>query len=120
MVGKLPISGQVRELARNLHLQSADEDEWSFAISPSLRNLGSPQCINRLGQAISETVGRTVQVTLKEEGKQEMFTAAHVSEQGRRRKLSDAERAIEDDPTVKALKEKLGARIVEDSIQPLQ
>ncbi len=120
MVGRLPISGQVRELARNLHLQSADDNEWSFAISPSLRNLGSPQCISRLGEAISETVGHTIQVTLKEEGKQEMFTAAHVSEQGRRRKLSDAERAIEDDPTVKALKEKLGARIVEDSIQPLQ
>jgi hypothetical protein len=34
--------------------------------------------------------------------------------------MSEAEKAINDDPTVKALKEKLGARIVEDSIQPLQ
>lgn len=120
MVGKLPISGQVRELARNLHLRSTEEGEWSFAISPSLKNLGSPQCINRLGEAISQSVGHTVHVTVTDESEQKMFTAAQLSEQSRRRKLSDAERLIEDDPTVKALKEKLGATIVEDSIQPLQ
>jgi len=34
--------------------------------------------------------------------------------------MSDAERAIEEDPTVRELKDQLGARIVEDSIQPLQ
>jgi hypothetical protein len=34
--------------------------------------------------------------------------------------MSEAEKSINDDPTVKALKEQLGARIVEDSIQPLQ
>jgi hypothetical protein len=48
------------------------------------------------------------------------LTAAAVSEQGVRQQMSEAEKAIKDDPTVKALEEQMGARIVEDSIQPLQ
>ena len=32
--------------------------------------------------------------------------------------MSEAEKAINDDPTVKALKEQMGAQMVEDSIQP--
>lgn len=120
MVSQLPISGQVRELARNLHLRSAEGANWSFVISPSLRYLGSKQCVDRLGRAISERIGQMVQISLSDSEESELFTAAGISEQGRQKKLSDAEQSIEDDPTVQALKEKLGATIVEDSIKPLQ
>jgi hypothetical protein len=34
--------------------------------------------------------------------------------------MSEAEKAINDDPTIKSLKEQMGAKLVEDSIQPLQ
>ena len=34
--------------------------------------------------------------------------------------MTEAEKAINDDPTVQALKEQMGAKVVEDSIQPLQ
>ena len=34
--------------------------------------------------------------------------------------MSEAERAIADDPTVRELEEQMGAVVVEDSIQPLQ
>jgi DNA polymerase-3 subunit gamma/tau len=120
MVGDLPISGQVRELARNLHLRSREGEKWSFAIAPSLRHLGSKQCVDSLGRAISEQLGEVVQISLSDEAEGELLTAAGISRQGQRRKQNDAERAIEDDPTVQALKEKLGATIVEDSIQALQ
>lgn len=120
MVSQLPISGQVRELARNLHLQSAEGDNWSFAISPALRHLGSKQCVDRLGHAISEQIGHAVHISLNDSQENEHLTAAGLSAKSRREQLSDAERSIEDDPTVQGLKEKLGATIVEDSIKPLQ
>lgn len=120
LVSQLPISGQVRELARNLHLRSAEGANWSFVIPPSLRYLGSKQCVDRLGRAISERIGQVVHISLSDCEESEMFTAAGISEQGRQEKLSDAEQSIEGDPTVQALKEKLGATIVEDSIKPLQ
>jgi len=120
MLGKLTVSGQVRELARNVHLRSTDGGNWSFAISPSLRHLGSKQCVDRLGRAISEQLGQLVQVSLTENVDGDLLTAAGLSERGQRRKQSDAERAIEGDVTIKALKEKLGASIIEDSIKALQ
>jgi hypothetical protein len=47
-------------------------------------------------------------------------TAAALEEQRIRESMSEAEKAISDDPTVRALKEQMGAKVVEDSIQPLQ
>ncbi len=120
MQGDLEISGQVRELARNVHLQSRSDDRWDFVITSSLKHLGSPNCINRLGQAISQKVGHTVAIKLVDSDGAELITAAALDQQKSLQNMSEAEKSINDDPTVKALKEQLGARIVEDSIQPLQ
>ncbi len=118
--GHLDISGQVRELARNVQLQSRSDDRWDFIIAPSLRHLGSANCVNRLSQAISEKMGHTVGVKLVDSEGQDIVSAAALDDQKMRQGMSEAEKAINDDPTVKALKEQLGAHIVEDSIQPLQ
>ena len=74
--GDLEISGQVRELARNVHLQSRSDDRWDFVITPSLRHLGSQNCINRLGQAISQKVGHAVAIKLIDSDSTELITAA--------------------------------------------
>jgi DNA polymerase-3 subunit gamma/tau len=116
----LDISGQVRELARNIQLQSRQDDQWQFLISPSLRYMGSASVLTRLGEAISSTMGHPVRVKLLDSESQDIVSVAALDEQKALRSMSEAERAIEEDPTVRALKEQLGARIVEDSIQPLQ
>jgi DNA polymerase-3 subunit gamma/tau len=118
--GDLEISGQVRELARNVQLQSRSDDRWNFVITSSLKHLGSPNCINRLGQAISQKVGHAVAINLIDSDGKELVTAAALDQHKTLQNMSEAEKAINEDPTVKALKEQLGARIVEDSIQPLQ
>jgi DNA polymerase-3 subunit gamma/tau len=116
----LEISGQVRELARNIQLQSREKDQWQFLISPSLRYMGSATVLTRLGEAISTKMGHPVRIKLLDSENQDLVSVAALDEQKALRTMSEAEKAIEEDPTVKALKEQLGARIVEDSIQPLQ
>jgi DNA polymerase-3 subunit gamma/tau len=118
--GDLEVSGQVRELARNVHLQSRSDDRWDFVIASSLRHLGSETCVTRLGQAISLKVGHPVAIKLIDGDNSELITAAALDEHKNLQSMSEAEKAINDDPTIKALKEKLGAHIVEDSIQPIQ
>lgn len=120
MIGDLPISGQVRELARNIHLQASEDGNLSFAIAPSLRHLGSKRCVDRLGQAISQQLGHTVQISLTDSPEEELLTAAGIAQKSQHRKQTDAERAIEEDPAVQALKATFDASIVEDSIQALQ
>jgi DNA polymerase-3 subunit gamma/tau len=118
--GNLDVTGQARELARNVQLQARTEDRWDFVIAPSLRHLGSETCVNRLGQAISKKMGHPVRIKLVDSEGKDIVTAAALDEQKTRQNMSEAEKAIDNDPTVKALKEELGAHIVEDSIQPLQ
>jgi DNA polymerase-3 subunit gamma/tau len=117
---KLDLKGSVRELARNVHLRSRNEDEWEFVISHSLRHLGSETCVDRLRQALSKQLGHAVMVRVVDSEEVGLPTEAKLEERQLHTKLSDAERAINEDPTVKSLKEQFGARIVEDSIQPLQ
>lgn len=117
---RLNITGQVRELARNVELKSRSDDHWEFIIAPSVRHLGSVNCVSSLSQAISAKVGRSVNVKLTDSEGQDIDTVAALDEQKTLQSMSEAEKAIDDDPTVKALKEQFGAHIVEDSIQPLQ
>jgi DNA polymerase-3 subunit gamma/tau len=110
----------VRELARNVQLKSHSDDRWDFLIAPALRHLGSTACINRLSEAISDRMGHPVSVRLFDQDGGELQTVAALEQQQLSRSRSEAERAIRDDPTVRALQEQMGARLVEDSIQPLQ
>ena len=117
---KLKLSGPARELARHVHLQARNDQEWNFIISHSLKHLGSPGCVDRLGKAIAEHVGHPVRIRLVDSEEMVFPTAARLEEQEMMKRMTDAERAIIEDPVVKTLKERFGARIVEDSIQPLQ
>ncbi len=117
---RLDLNGQARELARNLHLQSRDDDRWSFVISHSLRHLGSAACVDRLSQAISDQLGHPVHVHLIDSDETSLKTAANLEEQHMRTKMTDAELAIDQDATVRSIKEAFGATVVADSIQPLQ
>jgi DNA polymerase-3 subunit gamma/tau len=120
LLNSLKLSGQARELARNVQLKTRSDDRWDFAIAPSLRHLGSKSCVSSLSQAISDQLGHPVNVRIVDNETTELRTAAAIEEQKVRQSMSEAEKAINDDPTVKALKDQMGAQLVEDSIQPLQ
>ena len=116
----LNLSGQARELARNVQLKSRSDDRWDFVIAPALRHLGSANCVSSLSEAISNQLGHPVSIRILDEENSELQTAAALEEQKIRNSMSEAEKAINDDPTVKSLKEQMGAQVVEDSVQPLQ
>lgn len=120
MLDNLNLAGQTRELARNVQLKSRSKDQWDFEISPSLMHLGSRVCITRLSEAISEYMGHPVHVRILDNESPELHTAAAIDEQKVQTSRSEAEKSIDDDPTVRELKEQMGAHVVEDSIQPIQ
>ena len=117
---RLDVSGAVRELARNVQLKARSDDRWDFVIASALRHLGSASCVNRLSEAISDCMGHPVSVRLFDQDGGEPLTAAAIEQQQLHQTRSEAEKAIRDDPTVKALQEQMGAQLVEDSVQPLQ
>jgi len=115
----LNLSGAARELARNLQLESTDNDRWKFLVPDALRHLGSNSNVEALQTALSERLGHSVMLDLKVSSEPVQSVSAS-EEKVRVRRMTEAEQAIENDPTVKELREKFGAKIVPDSIQPLQ
>jgi hypothetical protein len=68
---------------------------------------------------LSDRLGHSVMLDLHTASKplQSVATAAEEAEVSR---MSEAERAINEDETVKQMREKFGAKIVPDSVQPIQ
>jgi DNA polymerase-3 subunit gamma/tau len=120
LLDQLDLSGQVRELARNVQLKNRSDDRWDFVIAPALRHLGSASCVSSLSEAISNRMGHTVSVRIIDQEGSDLLTAAALEQKQLRSNLSEAEKAIRDDPTVRALQEQMGAQLLDDSIQPLQ
>lgn len=115
----LELSGATRELARNLQLESTDDNRWRFLVPNSLEQLGSKSVVKSLQKALSEHVGHEVVLDLHSAAKPVKSVAA-ATERAELNRMSEAERAINDDSTVQDIKDKFGAKIVPDSIHPLQ
>ena len=115
----LELSGAVREFARNLQLESADEKRWRFLVPETLSHLGSKSVVQTLQSALSSRLGHAVMLDLHT-ASEPVKSVAAATERAAINRMSEAERSIDEDPTVKEMKEKFGAKIVPDSIQPLQ
>jgi len=116
---RLNLSGAVREFARQIQLESIDKNKWRFLVPDSLRHLGSTSVVQGLKTALSTHVGQEVMLDLHG-ASEPIKSVAAAAAQAEVKRLSDAERAIEEDPTVQEIKKEFGAKIVPDSIQPIQ
>ncbi|HET6564475.1 MAG TPA: DNA polymerase III subunit gamma/tau [Xanthomonadales bacterium] len=120
LVETLEIKGPVRELARNLQLQSARDKHWEFVIDKDLRHLASRDYLERLRLAVTDALGTNIELRVFDSVDGVLQTVAAIEQSRRRTQLTEAERSIDEDPTILALKKNLGAQIIEDSIQPVQ
>ena len=116
---RLDLSGAVREFARQIQLESIDKNRWKFLVPDSLRHLGSKSVVQGLKTALSSHVGQEVMLDLHGAAEPVQSVAA-AETRAEVKRMSDAERAIDEDPTVQEIKQEFGAKIVPDSIQPIQ
>lgn len=115
----LKLAGAARELARNLQLESADNNRWKFLVPDTLRHLGSEKVVGDLQTALSERLGHAVMLDLHT-ASEPLESVAAATEAAEVSRMSEAERAINEDSTVQQIREKFGAKTVPDSIQPIQ
>ena len=116
---RLDLTGPARELARNVELVEKAQRRWRFLVPETAAHYGSKGLVKQLEGALSQLAGVAIEVVLNV-SKQRVNTAAVAEETTQSVRMSDAEKAITQDETVRSLKERLGASVVEDSIQPLQ
>jgi DNA polymerase-3 subunit gamma/tau len=115
----LELSGAAREFARNIQLESVDENRWRFLVPDTLLQLGSEKVVQSLQTALSSNLGHPVKLDLHK-ASEPVKSVAEAAQRAEVNRMSEAERAIDEDPTVKEIKKKFAAKIIPDSIQPLQ
>ena len=115
----LELSGAARELARNLQLESAGQVCWRFLVPDTLEHLGSETVVQNLQSALSTRLGHAVMLDLHT-ASEPVKSVAAATERTEINRMSEAERAIEEDETVQEIKQKFDAKILPDTIQPLQ
>jgi DNA polymerase-3 subunit gamma/tau len=115
----LELGGAARELARNIELESAGEGHWKFLVPHTLRHLGTEAVVENLQTALSAFIGHQVRLDLHT-AEEPVESVAAIAQRAVDDRMAEAERAISDDPTVKEIKDRFGAAVVPDSIQPLQ
>ena len=115
LVGRMQINGVVRELAMNLVLNNIDGNVYHLVLDSRheyLFDVGRIEAITAALRKFEKDASIKVAV-----GDHNMETPSRYMQRLREEKLQAAEQAIAEDPNVQALKEKLGATLVKDSIR---
>ncbi|MEP6608977.1 MAG: DNA polymerase III subunit gamma/tau, partial [Burkholderiaceae bacterium] len=115
LVGRLKVSGLVRELAQRSELTSYEGDR--FKVRVPLKTLLDAGALQKLQAAVSDALGRPIRLSA-EVGSTVGPTSAGIADQARAEKQRQAEESIYADPFVRELIENFGASVDPTSIRP--
>jgi DNA polymerase III subunit gamma/tau len=118
LVEELPLQGMVRVLAGNCALVRREGSTFHLALAPAHASLRNAKVEERLQEALSAHLGEQVKL-LFTVTQPTAETPAALQERVFQDRLRAAQEAIAQDNHVKTLQEMFGARIVPDSVRPV-
>ncbi len=118
LIAALSLGGMARELAQHCELRGLDAGLVSLRLAPVHRHLQMKPAIDKLQQALSQHLGRAVQLRI-ELAETESQTPAATAQRVREEKQESAVAAIEQDGFVRDVIEMFDARLIESSIKPI-
>jgi DNA polymerase III subunit gamma/tau len=118
LVEQLSLQGMLRVLANNCALMSREGNTFHLALAPAHASLRNSKMEERLQEALSAYLGEKVKLlfTITQPNAE---TPAALQERVSQDRMRSAEEAIVQDNHVKTLQEMFDARIVPDSIRPV-
>ncbi|MCW3478285.1 DNA polymerase III subunit gamma/tau [Neisseriaceae bacterium JH1-16] len=116
-----PQLGAAQMLALNTVLLQRDGTHWTFAVSKQFANnpASNRDRVEKLRSVLSEHLGEALQVELvvqDDAGDTPAMQRARYKEE----QLVAAEASLRQDPVVKAMEREFGAKLLTDTIQPIQ
>jgi DNA polymerase-3 subunit gamma/tau len=118
LVAQLRLGGVASQLASNCELDSWDGKTLRLRLDPACEHLRVASAEQRFGKALQDRLGLEARMVLSVD-RPESETPAQREARRRAERQTEAERAIENDPLVRALQEGFDARVVAGSIKPL-
>jgi len=119
LVPKLSLGGMSAQLAAHCSVESWQQSKLSLNLDPVCQGLIGSLAEERLQQAIDRYCGRHVQLVFKTSAASaDVETPAQRAEKARCEKEAAAVTAMQNDPLVQALEEKMDAELIVDSVKP--
>ena len=118
IVDALNITGMVRELAANCVLVTHDANKVELLLDAAHEHLRSKNCEKRLEQGLQGYFSTPVKLEISV-GEISMETPALQRTRNENEHYQAALNAIESDDNIKTLRDTFGARIIPDTIQPV-
>ena len=119
LVSAADLGGAVRQLAMNAVLLGVDGSVLRLGVKASHEHLVSPSLIEQLGKKLAEAMGSTVRVRI-EKASEVVESPADAQARVSADKQREAHDGLSSDPAVKSLIETFGARLLSDSVRPLE
>ena len=116
LISELEVAGAARQLAAHSALIARESGVVRLLLDPAQALLRTPALIDKLAHALSLKWGESVQIEV-ELAIDDVDTPARAEERAHASALAAARRSLEEDPTVRAFKEKLGAQIKPESVK---
>ncbi len=117
LVPKLSLTGMSAQLATHCSLESWQDRKLNLYLDPVCKGLIGSLAQQRLQQAIDKHCGKHMELVFKL-GSSEVETPAKRTEKARCEKQAAAVTALQNDPLVQALEEKMDAVLMVDSVKP--
>lgn len=121
IIGELKLSALTRQLAENSALVRCDQDAIHLALSPELGHLATDKSKQRLTSALNKRLGQELKLVFADADanlETGPTLAVERAEQAAERQQQAVD-AIHNDPTVEIIKNTFNARIIEQSIKPI-
>ncbi len=118
IIAELKLSALTRQLAENSAFVGIDEQAVHLSLSPELGHLATDKSKQRLRDALSKKLGQEVKLVFAD-GKQAGPTLAVERAEQAAEKQQQAVDAIHNDPAIEIIKNTFNARIIEQSIKPI-
>ena len=118
LIAQLPLQGVVRALANNCALIRREGKVLHLALAPAHASLRNPKLEERLQEALSAHLGEKVKLQFSVT-QPAAETPAALQERQSQDRMRAAQESIAQDNHVKTLQEMFDARVVPDSVRPL-
>lgn len=120
LIQRADLRGPLGQLARNCALHGREGQTLVLALQPAHMHLAVEPMVSQMADRLSEALGETIRLRFVSDSQGAVHTPAARAAVARNEAQSAAEASIEDDPLVQALKREFGARVVPQSVKPIE
>jgi DNA polymerase-3 subunit gamma/tau len=120
LIQRADLRGPLGQLAQNSALRGREGQTLVLALQPTHMHLAVEPIVSQIAERLGEVLGEPIRLRFVEDSHGAAHTPAARAAEARSAAQSAAEAAIEGDPLVQALKREFGARVLPQSIKPIE